>query len=115
MTYQEFIIKVRGDIKTLYYEINCLKKQLIIKTSQLINDGEDGKESFITTSEVNILINNYKSNVIKYSNLIVFKIEENLNEEQQEVGDFCIGFVEGQFINANYLGGNQLLLTSYNI
>lgn len=31
------------------------------------------------------------------------------------VGDWCIGFVEGQFINATYLGGNPLLLTSYDI
>lgn len=30
-------------------------------------------------------------------------------------GDWCIGFVEGQFINATYLGGNPLLLISYDI
>ena len=30
-------------------------------------------------------------------------------------GDYCIGFVENQFINAEYLGPNKLLLTSYNI
>lgn len=30
-------------------------------------------------------------------------------------GDWCIGFVEEQFINATYLGGNPLLLTSYDI
>jgi hypothetical protein len=31
------------------------------------------------------------------------------------LGDWCIGFMEGQFINATYLGGNPLLLTSYDI
>jgi hypothetical protein len=30
-------------------------------------------------------------------------------------GDWCIGYVEDQFINAEYLTGNKLLLTSYNI
>ena len=30
-------------------------------------------------------------------------------------GDYCIGFVENQFINAEYLGPNKLSLTSYNI
>ena len=29
-------------------------------------------------------------------------------------GDYCIGFVENQFINAEYLGPNKLSLTSYN-
>ena len=30
-------------------------------------------------------------------------------------GDWCIGFVEGQFINAEYLGPDKKFLTSYNI
>lgn len=51
----------------------------------------------------------------KYGTMLVFKIETNLNELEQEVGDFCQGFVEGQFISADYLGGNKSLLTSYDI
>lgn len=54
-------------------------------------------------------------NIQKYGKMLVFKIETNLNELEQEVGDFCQGFVEGQFISADYLGGNKLLLTSYDI
>ena len=30
-------------------------------------------------------------------------------------GDYCIGFVENQFINAEYLGPDKKFLTSYNI
>ena len=30
-------------------------------------------------------------------------------------GDYCIGFVENQFINAEYLGPDKTLLTSFNI
>lgn len=30
-------------------------------------------------------------------------------------GDYCIGFVEGQFISADYLGDDKTLLTSFNI
>lgn len=52
---------------------------------------------------------------IKNGKMIVFKLPTNLNENEQEIGDLCMGFVEGQFITANYLGGNQLLLTSYDI
>ena len=36
-------------------------------------------------------------------------------EEGQQIGDWCIGFIEGRFINAPYIGGDKLLLTSYNI
>lgn len=55
------------------------------------------------------------TNIFPYGVLIIFKLEANLDNSTQEVGDFCQGFVEGQFINANYLGGNKSLLTSYDI
>ena len=35
--------------------------------------------------------------------------------KEPNIGDYCIGFVENQFINAEYLGPNKLLLTSFNI
>ena len=34
---------------------------------------------------------------------------------EPNIGDYCIGFVEGQFISADYLGPNKKSLTSYNI
>jgi ribosomal protein L3 len=37
------------------------------------------------------------------------------NNPNPNVGDWCIGFVEDQFINAEFLGPHKLLLTSYNI
>lgn len=47
--------------------------------------------------------------------LQIFKVPGNTNNEILEPGDYCIGFVEGQFINADYLGGDKNLLASYNI
>ena len=56
-----------------------------------------------------------EKNIIKPNTRLVFKTGSNVNQNEQEIGDLCMGVVEGQFITANYLGGNQLLLTSYNI
>lgn len=53
--------------------------------------------------------------VIKAGSMLVFKLPPNENLKEQEPGDFCMGFVEGQFINADYLGGDKNLLASYNI
>lgn len=36
-------------------------------------------------------------------------------EPGRQIGDYCIGIIEGQFISANYLGGNLFLLSSYDI
>lgn len=47
--------------------------------------------------------------------LQIFKVPENANNEILEAGDYCIGFVEGQFINANYIAGDRTLLASYDI
>lgn len=38
-----------------------------------------------------------------------------LTNKEPNIGDYCIGFVEGQFINTNYLGPDKTLLTSYYI
>ena len=35
--------------------------------------------------------------------------------KEPNIGDWCIGFVEGQFINAEYSGPDKTLLTSFNI
>lgn len=47
--------------------------------------------------------------------LQIFKAPESTNNEILETGDYCIGFVEGQFINANYIGGDKTLLASFEI
>lgn len=46
--------------------------------------------------------------------LQIFKVAPNVDPAAIEIGDYCIGFVEGQFINANYLGGSIALLASFN-
>lgn len=56
-----------------------------------------------------------KAKIYKAGQRIVFKVSPNTNESIQEIGDFCQGFVEGQFISANYIGPNENLLTSYDI
>lgn len=55
------------------------------------------------------------SNIYTTGELQIFKVSPNTNDKILEVGDFCIGIVEGQFINANYLGGSPTLLSSFNI
>lgn len=56
-----------------------------------------------------------QTKIYPYGELQVFKIAANLDNTTQESGDLCIGFVENQFINAPYLGGDKTLLTSYDI
>lgn len=53
--------------------------------------------------------------IVKPDELLIFKVSGNLNNALLEIGDYCIGFVEGQFINANYTGGDRSLLTSFGI
>lgn len=58
------------------------------------------------------------SKIYQLGELQVFKVrnpEDVEYTEQQQAGDYCIGFVQGQFINANFLGGDKSLLSSYNI
>lgn len=56
-----------------------------------------------------------KAKIYAQGELQIFKLPGNLDAANLEVGDYCIGFVEGQFINANYLGGNIALLASFDI
>ena len=53
--------------------------------------------------------------VFIYKTLVVYKIATNLLAGKLEVGDYCQGFVAGEFINANYLGGNDEQVESYDI
>jgi hypothetical protein len=53
--------------------------------------------------------------IVPFGKRIVFKIAPNTNNSRQESGDLVIGIVENEFINANYIGGNEELLASYDI
>lgn len=52
MTLIEWRNKTSQDIKMLFYELNCIKKQIVNRTSQLINDGQDGEHPFITAEDI---------------------------------------------------------------
>jgi hypothetical protein len=54
-----------------------------------------------------------KSRIIPVGQMLVFKVAPNENEAEKEPGDFCMGIVENEFINANYLGGDESLSSSY--
>lgn len=56
-----------------------------------------------------------KERMIPQGQLLVFKGAGNINNNLLEVNDYCIGFVQGVFINADYLGGDRALIASFNI
>ncbi|MDN3671705.1 hypothetical protein QWY99_01315 [Flavobacterium branchiarum] len=56
-----------------------------------------------------------KAKVFAIGEMLVFKTEGNEDDATREIGDFCMGFVENQFISAPYLGGDIMLLSSYDI
>lgn len=56
-----------------------------------------------------------KERMIANGQLLVFKAEGNINKNLLEVNDYCMGFVQGVFINSDYLGGDRTLLASFNI
>lgn len=89
-----------------FKEINCNLCEPIIVAENL-NDFliELSKKFFFLDS----------ARIIPLGELIFFKIFPNTNNKIQEIGDYCMGIVEGQFINANYLGGDKNLLASYDI
>jgi len=51
--------------------------------------------------------------IIPVGQMLVFKVEPNEDNSKKETGDFCIGMVENEFINANYLGGDENSASSY--
>jgi hypothetical protein len=69
----------------------------------------------ITLPEFN---NASSSKIYEDGELQIFRkpgTEIDLNNKEPNIGDYCIGFVEGQFINTNYLGPDKTLLTSFYI
>ena len=72
------------------------------------------KGNYIGTAETL----SYQSKIYENGQLQVFRkpgTPPDPTNPEPNPGDYCIGFVENQFINAEYLGPNKLLLTSYNI
>ena len=60
----------------------------------------------------------YQSKIYENGQLQVFRkpgTPPDPTNPEPNPGDYCIGFVEGQFINAEYLGPDKTLLTSFNI
>jgi hypothetical protein len=80
--------------------------------TKVITDQDLGTELEIVNKKLRV---KKEARIFVYNNLLVFKIPENTTDRTLEINDYCQGFVEGQFINANYLGGNTELLTSFNI
>ena len=72
------------------------------------------KGSYIGTAETL----SYQSKIYENGQLQIFRkpgtLPDPTNKEPNS-GDWCVGFVEGQFINAEYLGPDKTLLTSFNI
>ena len=54
-----------------------------------------------------------QAKIVKPDELLIFKVSGNINNALLENGDYCMGFVEGQFINANYNGGDPTELSSF--
>lgn len=60
----------------------------------------------------------YQSKIYENGDLQVFRkpgTPPNPTNKEPNIGDWCIGFVEGELINAEYLGPDKALLTSFNI
>lgn len=54
-----------------------------------------------------------KARIIPTGQMLVFKILPNENENEREVGDYCIGYVENTIVNGNWNGADPSLKTSY--
>ena len=72
------------------------------------------KGNYIGTAETL----SYQSKIYENGQLQVFRkpgTPPDPTNKEPNIGDWCIGFVEGQFINAEYLGPDKTLLISFNI
>lgn len=81
--------------------------------SDLVNTKLD-KGNYIGTAETL----SYQSKIYENNDLQIFRkpgTPPDPENKEPNIGDWCIGFVEGQFINAEYLGPDKTLLISFNI
>jgi hypothetical protein len=85
-----------------------------------------GETEYLTAVEINLVrdtinwlnenkVTNTRAKIYAFGELEIFKVSGNTNLGALETGDYCRGFVEGEFINANYLGGDKTLLASFDI
>ena len=85
-----------------------------------------GSAEYLTAEEINQMrdaVNElfYKvtqSKIYENNDLQIFRkpgTPPDPENKEPNFGDWCVGFVEGQFINAEYLGPDKKFLTSYNI
>ena len=80
-----------------------------------------GKETkyFLFAEEFNSVVSAINSliagRIFIVGNIQVFKAPSNTTNGTLEAGDYCQGFVAGQFINANYITGDITLLASFDI
>ena len=85
-----------------------------------------GSAEYLTAEEINQLrdaVNElfYKvlqAKIYENNDLQIFRkpgTPPDPTNKEPNIGDWCVGFVEGQFINAEYLGPDKKFLTSYNI
>ena len=70
----------------------------------------DGIENIYTS--INGLISRNPL-IIPNGQVQIYKAFTNENNAVLEVGDFVVGLIENQFVQADYLGGDPMLLTSY--
>ena len=77
-----------------------------------INQINGIEQIYKTINDQNTKIINAK--IYAVGELQIFKVAPN-KENELEIGDFVIGFIEDQFINATYNGGNYKALSSYEL
>ena len=95
-------------------EVSSMPKNFIKEILKDYFDEKLDKGNYIGTAETL----SYQSKIYENGQLQIFRkpgTPPDPTNKEPNVGDWCIGFVENQFINAEYLGPNKLLLTSYNI
>ena len=93
---------------------------LVLVYSSANNDATDlvntklDKGNYLGTAETL----SYQSKIYENGQLQIFRkpgTPPDPENKEPNSGDWCIGFVEGEFINAEYLGPDKALLTSFNI
>lgn len=88
------------------------------ETIELINqDLADNTTKKITPAILRNVLTKVTQSIrfIPYGELQVFEKEGKTTPGTLAPGDYCQGYVEGEFINANYLGGDPEVLASYDI
>lgn len=54
-----------------------------------------------------------KARIIPVGEFQVYKVAPNENENEKEVGDYCMGWIENSFVSGNWNGADPSLKSSY--